>query len=100
MHLPRDAAGNRSDASDAKSWAMDITPYPCDWNAIQKGLNAMKHADPGMQTAEFYMFLGFLAGVADSKGIRVRLGADWDSDREFSEHSFIDLPHVEIRPPR
>jgi peptidoglycan L-alanyl-D-glutamate endopeptidase CwlK len=95
MHLPRDANGVRDDGPDGRAWAMDICPYPTDWKAITRGLNAMKAADPGMQTAEFYMFLGFIAGAAEVMGIPVRLGADWDSDRDFADHTFIDLPHVE-----
>ena len=99
MHLPRDANGTRTDGPEGKAWAMDILPYPIDWDAIERGLSALKHADPHLKTAQMYMFLGYLAGVADALGIHVRLGADWDNDRDFGDHSFIDLGHVEIKKP-
>ena len=83
---------------DGFSHAIDIVPYPVDWPAITRGLNAIKKADPGMQVAEFYGFIGFVQGMAAALGINTRVGADWDNDREFSEHSFIDLPHVELKP--
>lgn len=81
---------------DGLSHAIDIMPYPVDWAAIEKGLSAIKRMDAGMQIAEAYAFMGFMQGIAAALGIKLRSGGDWDSDREFSEHSFIDLPHHEI----
>ena len=76
--------------------AIDAMPYPVDWAAIEKGVNAVKRMDSGMQVLEAYMFQGFVAGMAAAMGITVRQGVDWDSDREFSDHSFLDLPHTEL----
>lgn len=84
---------------DGLAHAVDVVPYPIDWNAVTKGLDALKRADPGLQTAEFYGFIGFVQGFAAARGIEIRVGADWDGDREFSEHTFIDLPHFELRNP-
>jgi peptidoglycan L-alanyl-D-glutamate endopeptidase CwlK len=77
-------------------FAVDAMPFPVDWNAIQKGLDAIKKADGGMQVAEAYMFQGFIAGIAAALGIKVRQGVDWDSDRDFANQTFHDLPHTEL----
>lgn len=85
-HLPQ---------SDGLSHAIDIVPFPIDWDAVTKGLNALRAADPKMKTAQFYAFIGFIKGMAVAKGIPIRQGSDWDGDEDFGDHSFIDLPHVE-----
>lgn len=76
--------------------AVDAMPYPVDWDAIERGINAVKRIDGGMQVLEAYMFQGFIAGIAAAKGIKIRQGVDWDTDREFSDHTFLDLPHTEL----
>ena len=40
--------------------------------------------------------VGFVEGVAAALGIKIRSGADWDMDRNVSDQSFIDLPHIEL----
>lgn len=45
---------------------------------------------------KFYHFAGFVLGVAASKGISMRWGGDWDSDRDFKDQNFHDLPHFEL----
>lgn len=62
------------------SWAVDVAPYPINWNNKER----------------FYMFAGFVRGVASSLGIKIRCGADWDGDFETSDQSFFDLPHFEL----
>ncbi len=79
-----------------KSEAVDVMPYPFDWNKIQKGLDALKRADPTMQIAEVYAFIGFVRGVAVMMNIPLRQGADWNTNNQFDDHSFIDLPHHEL----
>lgn len=88
-HLP--------DKVNGKSKAVDAMPYPIDWAAIQKGLDAVKRADGGMEVLEAYMFQGFVAGVAAVMGIPIRQGADWNTNREFEDQTFHDLPHTEIK---
>lgn len=83
-------------AKGGKGKAIDAMPYPVDWVAIEKGVNAVKKIDGGMQVLEAYAFQGFVAGVAAAKGLNVRQGIDWDTDREFSDHTFLDLPHTEV----
>ncbi len=63
------------------SMAVDVAPYPIDWN----------------NTNRFYHFAGYVNGVADTMGINLRWGGDWDSDKDFSDNHFNDLPHFEIR---
>lgn len=62
------------------SRAVDVAPYPVKWNDRER----------------FYAFAGFVIGVAWTMGIKLRWGGDWDSDREFHDQSFYDLPHFEL----
>jgi hypothetical protein len=63
------------------SLAVDAVPYPIDWNDKQR----------------FYYFGGLICGLAAAMGIDIRWGGDWDSDGEFKDQSFHDLPHFELR---
>ena len=63
------------------SIAVDVVPYPrIDWN------------DKG----RFYLFVGYVLGVASQMGIDIRCGADWDGDGEVKDQNFHDLPHFEL----
>lgn len=82
--------------SDGKAHAADVVTYPLpDWRAIERGLHALRAVDPLFETLRAYEFAGFVAGMAAALGISLRRGIDWDSDGDFSDHSFIDLPHYE-----
>lgn len=81
---------------DGKARAVDVMPYPFDWNKIERGLQAVKRAEGGMEVLEVYMFVGYVQGVAAAMGIDLRSGADWNADRQFEDHTFIDLPHHEL----
>ena len=72
-HLPQ---------ADGFAHAVDVVPYPINWT----------------DTRRMYVFGGFVLGIAAQLGIRVRWGADWDADKDFNDHSFIDLPHFELVP--
>lgn len=61
--------------------AVDVAPYPIDWE----------------NTNRFYHFAGYVNGVAEQLGITLRWGGDWDSDKDFSDQTFNDLPHFEIK---
>lgn len=94
-HLPQ---------ADGTSHAVDATPFPApDWNVIERALSALRGSpghpgiDPTMQLVRFYAFNGFVAGMAAAMGIPIRQGDDWNGDRQFGDHSFIDLPHTELR---
>lgn len=96
-HLPRNAAGELDPDGEAK--AIDIIPYPTDWDAVEKGLQALKKLDPTLAVCRAYMFAGFVRGVAHAKGISVRQGVDWDSDGDPGDQSFFDIPHTELDTP-
>lgn len=88
-HLPQE---------DGKSHAVDVVPYPQpSWVLVERALRAVRTTDPTLQLLRFYHFVGFVAGVAAAKGIPLRQGVNWDSDDDFGEHGFIDLPHHELK---
>lgn len=87
-HLPQ---------ADGLSHAIDIVPYPVNWTAIERGFQAIKHVTGGMEVAEMYAFAGFVDGVAWGMGLNLRSGYDWNTNRQFEDQSFLDLPHHELR---
>ncbi len=62
------------------SKAADCAPYPVNWN----------------DTARFFVMIGHIQSAAIRLGINIRVGADWDSDGNFIEETFPDLPHIEL----
>lgn len=62
------------------SMGIDVAPYPIDWNDIKR----------------FYHFGGFVQSRAESLGIKLRWGGDWDSDRDLNDQTFMDLVHFEL----
>lgn len=70
----------QSKHNNVPSLAVDVAPYPIDWN----------------DKIRFYHFVGYVKGVADQLGIKIRCGADWDSDNDLHDQTFFDLPHFEL----
>jgi len=62
------------------SWAVDLAPYPIDWN----------------DTARFAWFAGYVMAKARAMHIDIRWGGDWDRDTFTTDHRLIDMPHFEI----
>ena len=62
------------------SQAVDVVPYPLDWKNRER----------------FFYLAGFVQACAAHLGISVRWGGDWDSDRDFTDQKFDDLPHWEL----
>jgi peptidoglycan L-alanyl-D-glutamate endopeptidase CwlK len=62
------------------STAVDIAPYPIDWNDHKT----------------FSRLFGYVERIAHEQGVSVRWGGDWDGDWR-SNDSFVDLPHIELR---
>jgi hypothetical protein len=62
------------------SLAADVAPYPIDWEDYER----------------FYWFGGYVIGAADSLGLAIRWGGDWDSDMDFKDQTLVDLIHFEI----
>ena len=61
--------------------AIDLAPDPIDWK----------------DTKRFYVMYGYLRGLAESMDLAIRCGADWDGDFTYSDQTFHDLPHIEVR---
>ena len=69
--------------NSSPSLAVDVIPYPFakeDWKRIER----------------FAMLAGFVLGTAESMGIELRSGLDWDRDGYLRDHSFLDGPHYEL----
>ena len=83
---------------DGYSHAIDLIPFPVkSWEKLERGWQAVKRADPGLEVLEFYQFIGFVLGMATAMGIKISSGTDWDGDREFSDHTFVDGPHFQLK---
>lgn len=75
--------------SDTISDAVDIAPYPIDWNDLNR----------------FYYLAGLMKGtfarlrntILIPGDIELVWGGDWDNDNDFSDNSFNDLVHYELR---
>ena len=63
------------------SKAIDITPYPLDWNDINS----------------FIKVKDVVFEEANKLGIKLTWGADWDGDGNIAEHKLQDYPHYEIK---
>lgn len=62
------------------SKAVDIVPYPVDWNDVRR----------------FYLMGGYVLATAEALGIRVRWGGDWNGNLDIKDQNFHDLPHIEL----
>lgn len=51
--------------------------------------------DEKLREEQLYL-LGLYVGIASEMGVRLRTGADWDSDGEIGDNGFDDFYHVEI----
>ena len=68
------------------SIAVDIAPY---WKE-KPHIRWKRHN-------EFILLAGIVIGVADSMGIEMRWGGNWDGDEEIiTDQTLIDLPHLEL----
>jgi peptidoglycan L-alanyl-D-glutamate endopeptidase CwlK len=63
------------------SRAVDIAPWPIDWNDSER----------------FVYLAGFLMGLAATRSLDLRWGGDWDGDTEVKDETFRDLGHFELR---
>lgn len=81
---------------DNLSNAVDALPYPVDWDALERGWNAVKRVDPQLRILEAVHALGVIKGIAHMKGFEVRQGIDWNMNAQFEDQTFLDIPHTEI----
>jgi peptidoglycan L-alanyl-D-glutamate endopeptidase CwlK len=64
------------------SLAVDLAPYPIDWN----------------DTRRWFLLAGFMFQAASTIDVTLRWGMDWNSNWDFSkgEQTFWDAPHFEL----
>jgi peptidoglycan L-alanyl-D-glutamate endopeptidase CwlK len=60
--------------------AVDVYPYPIDMNNKE----------------EFYYFAGFVMGMAQARGLKLRWGGDWNQNKRVEDNTFNDLVHFEL----
>jgi peptidoglycan LD-endopeptidase CwlK len=65
---------------DGYGHAVDLVPYPIDWNTLPK----------------FDAIADAMAKAAKELGIGIRHGADWDQDGKRRERGESDNPHWEV----
>lgn len=75
------------------STAVDVAPYPIDFKNQSKA------------RARFYLLAGYFFQASQTLfeageiAHKIRWGGDWDSDKDFKDQSFDDLPHFELIKP-
>lgn len=62
------------------SLAVDAAPYPVDWTDEKR----------------FYLFAGYVKGIAEGMGLKIRYGGDWNGDFNLKDQTFFDLDHFEL----
>jgi len=72
--------GGEGKHNKVPSEAVDIAPYPIDWNDRER----------------MTYFAGFVMGVAAKRGLKLRWGGDWNGDWEVKDNVFDDLVHFEL----
>jgi len=72
------AGESKHNASPSR--AVDIAPYPIDWDDLHR----------------FYLLAGFMFQGASQLGVKLRWGGDWDGDWIHTDQTFHDLPHFEL----
>jgi len=70
----------KSKHNSLPSLAVDVAPYPIEWNNARR----------------FYLFAGFVIGVAFELGFDIRWGGDWNMNFQTADNKFNDLVHFEV----
>lgn len=73
-------ASSHGIGKDGYGHAVDICPYPVDWNDISK----------------FDAIYVAMMAAAQELGVRLRYGGDWDMDGKLREKGEMDSPHFEL----
>ncbi|MCP1496210.1 hypothetical protein J2Y86_000917 [Pseudomonas migulae] len=63
------------------SLAVDIAPYPLDWS----------------DTPGFHRLAKVVLETAESMGIKIRWGGDWNGNGSSKDEKFLDLVHFELK---
>jgi len=80
------------------SEAVDSGPYPIrypDENIMRDMTAAEKEQIERLK--RWIHFCGYVKGVADTMGIKIRQGIDWNGNNVFTDQKFDDLPHCELK---
>lgn len=77
--------GGKSKHNKNPSYAVDVAPYHkqnpnIDWNC----------------TGNFYLFAGYVLGMAQKMNIKIRWGGSWDGSNDIRKNKFNDLVHFEL----
>lgn len=81
-----DGVRNKSKHQSLPSMAIDIVPYPIDFE----------------DTKRFYMLAGYMFMASEylyENGIithKLRWGGDFNMNQDFNDDNFLDLPHFEL----
>ncbi len=80
------------------SLAVDAGPYPISWpvDVILEDMTAAEKEQVN-RLVRWYHFCGYVKGVADTIGVKIRQGCDWNGNNVFTDQKFNDLPHTELR---
>jgi peptidoglycan L-alanyl-D-glutamate endopeptidase CwlK len=62
------------------SKAIDVAPYPIDWD----------------DEVRFARLMGHYERVAMEQGIKIRLGLDFNQNGRSNDEKFLDFPHIEL----
>ena len=73
-------ASSHGIGKDGYGHAVDICPFPVDWNDISK----------------FDAIYVAMMAAAQELGVRLRYGGDWDMDGKLRERGETDSPHFEL----
>lgn len=60
--------------------AVDLAPYPIDWNNKER----------------FNLMAQHMLAAAKELGIKIRWGGDWNQNGDWKDESFYDGPHFEL----
>lgn len=60
--------------------AVDLAPYPIDWNDKQR----------------FVVMADHVLAAAKELGVKVRWGGDWNQNGDWKDERFFDGPHFEL----
>jgi peptidoglycan L-alanyl-D-glutamate endopeptidase CwlK len=77
----KDGTVKKSKHNHLPSLAIDICPYPVDWNNLDR----------------FYKQKDVVMKCAKRLGVELVWGADWDGDGDIAEHTLQDYPHFELK---
>jgi len=72
--------GGKSLHNKFPSMAVDVAPYPIDWQDGKR----------------FVYFAGHVMAMANILGVRLRWGGDWNMDHRLKDNRFNDYCHFEI----